>query len=92
MINKIKNIAKFVLDEEEYNLLQTYLLINNLNHARIMIDELIEKNELFLEFEQYKNSEEIRNDILKLKQIEAEIFNLYMMKEDEREQIKNINR
>ena len=91
MINKIKNLAKFVLDEEEYNLLETYLIVNNLHYARIMIDELIEKNELFLQFSKYKDSEEIKNDILKLKQIEAEIFNLYE-KEYEREQIKNTDR
>jgi hypothetical protein len=91
MINKIKNIAKFVLEEEEYNLLETYLVLNNLHHARIMIDELIEKNELFLQFSMYKDSEEIKDSILKLKQIEAEIFNLYES-EYEREQIKNINR
>jgi hypothetical protein len=91
MINKIKNLAKFVLDEEEYNLLETYLIVNNLHYARIMIDELIEKNELFLQFSKYKDSEEIKDDILKLKQIEAEIFNLYE-KEYEREQIKNTDR
>jgi len=91
MINKIKNLAKFVLDEEEYNLLETYLIVNNLHYARIMIDELIEKNELFLQFSKYRDSEEIKDDILKLKQIEAEIFNLYE-KEYEREQIKNTDR
>jgi hypothetical protein len=91
MINKIRNLAKFVLNEEEYNLLETYLIVNNLHYARIMIDELIEKNELFLQFSKYRDSEEIKDDILKLKQIEAEIFNLYES-EYEREQIKNINR
>lgn len=91
MINKIRNLAKFVLNEEEYNLLETYLIVNNLHYARIMIDELIEKNELFLQFSKYRDSEEIKDDILKLKQIEAEIFNLYES-EYEREQIKNTDR
>lgn len=87
MINKIKNLAKFVLDEEEYNLLNTYLVLENFSEALTVINELIEKNELFLQFTMYKDSETIKDDLLKLKQIENEIFNLYS-ENNERKQIK----
>lgn len=88
-LEKIKNAAQLVLDDNDFNKLINYLIIGKINSARIMIDNIIENNELLLEVSSLVDLQDIKQDIKNLKLIESEIFNLYE-KDDEREQIKQL--
>lgn len=88
-LEKIKNLAQLVLDDNDFNRLINYLIIGKINSARIMIDDIIENNELLLEVSSLVDVQDIKQDITNLKLIESEIFNLYE-KDDEREQIKQL--
>lgn len=90
-LEKIKNAAQLVLDDNDFNKLINYLIIGKINSARIMIDNIIENNELLLEVSSLVDLQDIKQDIKNLKLIESEIFNLYE-KDDEREQIKQLVR
>lgn len=88
-LEKIKNVAQLVLDDNDFNKLINYLIIGKIHSARIMIDDIIENNELLLEVSSLIDVQDIRQDITNLKLIESEIFNLYE-RDDEREQIKQL--
>ena len=88
-LEKIKNVAQLVLDDDDFNRLINYLIIGKINSARIMIDDIIENNELLLEVSSLIDVQDIKQDITNLKLIESEIFNLYE-RDDEREQIKQL--
>ena len=88
-LEKIKNVAQLVLDDNDFNKLINYLIIGKIHFARIMIDDIIENNELILEVSSLIDIQDIKQDITNLKLIESEIFNLYE-KDDEREQIKQL--
>lgn len=88
-LEKIKNLAQLVLDDNDFNRLINYLIIGKINSARIMIDDIIENNELLLEVSSLVDVQDIKQDITNLKLIESEIFNLYE-RDDEREQIKQL--
>ena len=88
-IDKIKNKAKFVLDDSDYTKFVNFLNEGELNFARIMIDNLADNLELTLSCCQDSETEEILKEIELFNQIESEIFNLYV-EEDEGEQIKQI--
>ena len=88
-IDKIKNKAKFVLDDSDYVKFVNFLNEGELNFARIMIDELADNSELRLSCCDDSESEQILKEIELFNQIESEIFNLYV-EEDEGEQIKQI--
>lgn len=88
-LEKIKNVAQLVLDDNDFNRLINYLIIGKINSARIMIDDIIENNELLLEVSSLIDVQDIKQDITNLKLIESEIFNLYE-RDDEREQIKQL--
>ena len=88
-LEKIKNLAQLVLDDNDFNRLINYLIIGKINSARIMIDDIIENNELLLEVSSLVDIQDIKQDITNLKLIESEIFNLYE-RDDEREQIKQL--
>lgn len=88
-LEKIKNVAQLVLDDNDFNRLINYLIIGKIHYARIMIDDIIENNELLLEVSSLIDVQDIKQDITNLKLIESEIFNLYE-RDDEREQIKQL--
>ena len=89
MNKKIKNIAKLVLKDYEYILLNKYLLSNKLNQARLLVTDILDNKELELDMlEDNLERSDIINDIQNLDTLLNEIFNLYE-KENEREQIKH---
>jgi hypothetical protein len=90
-IDKIKNKAKFVLDDFHYTKFVNFLNEGEVNSARIMIDELCDDLERRLNYCEDSEFEEILKEIELFNQIESEIFNLYV-EEDEGEQIKQIIR
>ena len=87
MNKKIKDLASLCLSNHEFNKLNNLLNQNKRNSVRLYINDLIDELELKMEssstYDKSILSEEFRN----LKQIENEIFNLYV-EEDEGEQIK----
>ena len=87
MNNKIKDLASLCLSNYEYNKLSNLLNLNELNKARLYVDNLIEKLEYQIENTPDWSNDGNKTDIVYLKQIEDEIFNLYV-EEDEGEQIK----
>ena len=89
MNKKIENIAKIVLTDDEYILLNKYLSNKQLNSARLFIDEILTDKELTLDLiDNYNERSDIITEIQNLDTILDEIFNLYE-EEDEREQIKS---
>ena len=87
MNKKIKDLASLCLSNYEYNKLSNLLNQNELNRARLYVDNLIEKLVYQIENDSDWSNDGNKIDIIYLKQIEDEIFNLYV-KEDEGEQIK----
>lgn len=87
MNKKIKDLASLCLSNYEYNKLSNLLNQNELNRARLYVDNLIEKLVYQIENDPDWSNDGNKTDIVYLKQIEDEIFNLYV-KEDEGEQIK----
>ena len=87
MNKKIKNLASLCLSNKDYNKLSNLLNQNELNRARLYVDNLIEKLEYQIENDPDWSNDGNKTDIVYLKQIEDEIFNLYV-EEDEGEQIK----
>lgn len=90
-IDKIKNKAKFVLDDSDYKKLVDSLEQNEIHTARILIDELHDNVTLQLSSCADEEYEQVIKEMNLLEEIESEIFNLYV-EEDEREQIKHIIR
>lgn len=90
-IDKIKNKAKFVLDDSDYKKLVDSLEQNKLHVARVLIDELHDNATLQLASCADEECEQIFKEMNLLEQIESEIFNLYV-EEDEGEQIKHVIR
>ena len=89
MNKKIKNIAKIVLLDHEYVLLNKLLNNNRLDAARIMVTSAIEYKELYLDvFENNFEKELIITDIQNLDKLLDEIFNLYEDEDEKRKQIK----
>ena len=91
-MKKIKEIAKIVLDDSEYNILNNALDNNQLSSARLLIDSILEAkafecNSIDDSFEKDLLLTEIKN----LDSILDNILNLYE-EEYEREQIKHITR
>ena len=87
MNKKIKNLASLCLSNKDYNKLSNLLNQNELNRARLYINDLIDELELKIESSSEYDKTVLYEEFYKLKQIEDEIFNLYV-KEDEGEQIK----
>ena len=90
-IYKIKNKAKFVLDDSDYKKLIDSLEQNKIHTARILIDEIHDKVALQLTSCADEECEQVIKEMNLLEEIESEIFNLYV-EEDEGEQIKHIIR
>lgn len=87
MNKKIKDLASLCLSNYEYNKLSNLLNRNELNKARLYVDNLIEKLVYQIENDSDWSNDGNKIDIIYLKQIEDQIFNLYV-EEDEGEQIK----
>ena len=87
MNKKIKDLASLCLNNHEFNELNNLLTKNQLNKARLYIDNLIENIEYQIENDPDWANDGNKRDIIHIKQIENEIFNLYV-EEDEGEQIK----
>lgn len=87
MNKKIKNLASLCLSNYEYNKLSNLLNRNELNKARLYVDNLIEKLEYQIKNDSDWSNDGNKTDIIYLKQIEDQIFNLYV-EEDEGEQVK----
>ena len=79
MNKKIKNLASLCLSNHQFN--------NELNRARLHINDLIGELELTIESSSEYDKTILNEELYNLKQIENEIFNLYV-EEDEGEQIK----
>ena len=90
-IDKIKNKAKFVLDDSDYKKLVDSLEQNKIHKARILIDEMYDKTALQLSSCTDEECEQVIKEMNLLEEIESEIFNLYV-EEDEGEQIKHVIR
>lgn len=91
-MKKIKEIAKIVLDDSEYNILNNALDNNQLSSARLLIDSILEAKE----FECNSIDDSFEKDILltEIKNLDSildNILNLYE-EEYEREQIKHTTR
>ena len=91
-MKKIKEIAKIVLDDSEYNILNNALDNNQLSSARLLIDSILEAKE----FECNSIDDSFEKDLLltEIKNLDSildNILNLYE-EEYEREQIKHITR
>ena len=82
MNKKIKDLASLCLSNKDYNKLSNLLNRNELNRARLYVDNLIEKLVYQIENDSDWSNDGNKIDIIYLKQIEDEIFNLYV-KEDE---------
>lgn len=87
MNKKIKDLASFCLSNKDYNKLINLLNQNELNKARLYINDLIDELELKIESSSEYDKTVLYEEFYGLKQIEDEIFNLYV-EEDEGEQIK----
>lgn len=87
MNKKIKDLASLCLSNKDYNKLSNLLNQNELNRARLYINDLIDELELKIESSSEYDKTVLYEEFYNLKQIEDEIFNLYV-EEDEREQIK----
>lgn len=87
MNKKIKDLASFCLSNRDYNKLSNLLNQNELNRARLHINDLIDELELKIESSSEYDKTVLYEEFYELKQIENEIFNLYV-EEDEGEQIK----
>ena len=87
MDKKIKDLASLCLSKYEYNKLSNLLNQNELNRARLYINDLIDELELTIESSSKYDKTILNEELYNLKQIENEIFNLYV-EEDEGEQIK----
>ena len=77
-LEKIKNVAQLVLDDNDFNRLINYLIIGKINSARIMIDNIIENNELLLEVSSLIEVQDIKQDITNLKLIIVYEKNTYL--------------
>ena len=91
-MKKIKEIAKIVLDDSEYNILNNALDNNQLSSARLLIDSILEAKE----FECNSIDDSFEKDLLltEIKNLDSildNILNLYE-EEYEREQIKHTTR
>jgi hypothetical protein len=87
MNKKIKDLASLCLNNKDYNKLSNLLNQNELNRARLYINDLIDELELKIESSSEYDKTVLYEEFYGLKQIEDEIFNLYV-EEDEGEQIK----
>ena len=87
MNKKIKDLASLCLSNKDFNKLSNLLNQNELNRARLYINDLIDELELTIESSSEYDKTILNEELYNLKQIENEIFNLYV-KEDEGEQIK----
>lgn len=87
MNKKIKDLASLCLSNKDYNKLSNLLNQNELNRARLYINDLIDELELTIESSSEYDKTVLYEEFYELKQIENEIFNLYV-EEDEGEQIK----
>ena len=87
MNKKIKNLASLCLSNHQFNKINNLLNQNELNRARLYINDLIDELELTIESSSEYNKTILNEELYNLKQIENEIFNLYV-EEDEGEQIK----
>ena len=87
MNKKIKNLASLCLSNHQFNKINNLLNQNELNKARLYINDLIDELELTIESSSEYDKTILNEELYNLKQIENEIFNLYV-EEDEGEQIK----
>ena len=87
MNKKIKDLSSLCLSNKDYNKLNNLLNQNELNKARLYINDLIDELELKIESSSEYDKTILYEEFYKFKQIEDEIFNLYV-EEDEGEQIK----
>ena len=87
MNKKIKDLASLCLSNKDFNKLSNLLNQNELNRARLYINDLIDELELTIESSSEYDKTILNEELYNLKQIENEIFNLYV-EEDEGEQIK----
>lgn len=87
MNKKIKNLASLCLSNHQFNKINNLLNQNELNRARLYINDLIDELELTIESSSEYDKTILNEELYNLKQIENEIFNLYV-EEDEGEQIK----
>ena len=87
MNKKIKNLASLCLSNHQFNKINNLLNQNELNRARLYINDLIDELELTIESSSKYDKTILNEELYNLKQIENEIFNLYV-EEDEGEQIK----
>ena len=87
MNKKIKDLASLCLNNHQFNKINNLLNQNELNRARLYINDLIDELELTIESSSEYDKTILNEELYNLKQIENEIFNLYV-KEDEGEQIK----
>ena len=87
MNKKIKNLASLCLSNHQFNKMNNLLNQNELNKARLYVNDLIDELELTIESSSEYDKTILNEELYNLKQIENEIFNLYV-EEDEGEQIK----
>ena len=87
MNKKIKDLASLCLSNHEFNKLNNLLNQNKRNSVRLYINDLIDELELKMESSSTCDKSILSEEFCNLKQIENEIFNLYV-EEDEGEQIK----
>lgn len=87
MNKKIKNLASLCLSNHQFNKINNLLNQNELNKARLYVNDLIDELELTIESSSEYDKTILNEELYNLKQIENEIFNLYV-EEDEGEQIK----
>lgn len=87
MNKKIKDLASLCLSNHQFNKINNLLNQNELNRARLYINDLIDELELTIESSSEYDKTILNEELYNLKQIENEIFNLYV-EEDEGEQIK----
>ena len=87
MNKKIKNLASLCLSNHQFNKINNLLNQNELNRARLYINYLIDELELTIESSSEYDKTILNEELCNLKQIENEIFNLYV-EEDEGKQIK----
>ena len=87
MNKKIKNLASLCLSNHQFNKINNLLNQNELNRARLYVNDLIDELELTIESSSEYDKTILNEELYDLKQIENEIFNLYV-EEDEGEQIK----
>lgn len=91
-LKAIKNLAIFVLEDNEFNKLMNYLSNNQLNDARLLIERLMDETELNLITSEDNTASVYINHYGQLRKIESEIFNLYEVIDEEGKQIKQFSR